>query len=86
MFVILVYDVNQKRVSKIHKICKKYLRPIQRSVFEGTISQAKMTALQKELNKNIDYKEDAVCIYELDFKKYISKLQIGKTQSFGNIL
>ena len=31
MYVILTYDVRQKRVAKVHKVCKRYLNHIQRS-------------------------------------------------------
>lgn len=32
MYVILTYDVRQKRVAKVYKVCKRYLNHIQRSV------------------------------------------------------
>ena len=35
MFVIMVYDVNQKRVAKVLKIARKYLNWVQNSVFGG---------------------------------------------------
>ena len=34
MFVILVYDVGEKRVAKVLKICRKYLTWVQNSVLE----------------------------------------------------
>ena len=49
MFIILTYDVNKNRVNKVHKICLKYLIHIQKSVFEGMITQAKLDKLKKEL-------------------------------------
>ena len=41
MYVILIYDIGVKRVSRIQKICKNYLFPVQKSVFEGNITEAK---------------------------------------------
>ena len=38
MFIILVYDVGEKRVAKVLKICRKYLNWVQNSVLEGEIS------------------------------------------------
>lgn len=38
MFVIVTYDVSQKCVTKVMKICRKYLNHIQNSVFEGMIT------------------------------------------------
>ena len=38
MYIILVYDVNKRRVSKVRKVCAKYLHHVQNSVFEGNIT------------------------------------------------
>lgn len=86
MFVILTYDINQKRVGKAMKTCRKYLAHVQRSVFEGTVTEAKLKRLKKELEKIIDTEEDAVCIYEMDSLKYTQKEQIGVIQTFSNII
>ena len=48
MFVILSYDVNKKRVSKAMKICRKYLVHVHESVFEGTLTEAKLKNLKRE--------------------------------------
>ena len=47
MYVIAVYDVGQKRVGKMLKLCRRYLNWIQNSVFEGEITDVKL----KELNR-----------------------------------
>lgn len=86
MFVILAYDINKKRVGKIHKICRKYLRPIQKSIFEGDIAQRHLKKLMDELDRNIVKKEDTICIYELDSSKYTYKVQIGAKEEFSNVL
>lgn len=51
MFVIVVYDVHHKRVSKVRKVFNKYLHSVQRSAFEGNITEAKLKKLKKELSK-----------------------------------
>ena len=86
MYIILAYDVNQKRVAKVNRICKKYLRPVQKSVFEGTITDKKFRMLQNELKKNIDTGVDSICAYQFDSMKYAYKLQIGLNDSTNNIL
>jgi CRISPR-associated protein Cas2 len=63
MFVILSYDMRQERVAKARKIVKKYLRPVQRSVFEGHLSQSKLGHLKRELETLIRPEEDGVRIY-----------------------
>lgn len=47
MYVILTYDVGAKRVSKVMKICRKYMVHVQKSVFEGNVTEAKLENLRK---------------------------------------
>lgn len=63
MYVILVYDINEKRVQKVLKICRKFLHWVQNSVFEGEITEAKLFKLKQQLNHVIDPEEDSVVIY-----------------------
>lgn len=42
MYVIIVYDVGEKRVGKMLKLCRQYLCWIQNSVLEGELSEAKL--------------------------------------------
>ena len=64
-YAFLFYDVGEKRVQKVFKICKKYLSHFQKSVFRGEITPSKFIQLRKELNKVIDKNEDFVCIIKL---------------------
>ncbi len=86
MYVILVYDIQQKRVGKVLKICRKYLVHVQRSVFEGNITEARLQALKSELKKVLDVQQDSVIIYHLDSVKYTRKEQIGVIQSNSNMI
>jgi len=86
MFIILVYDINKKRVGKIMKICRKYLVHVQRSVFEGNITEAKLMRLKNEIQHNICFEEDSVFIYSTDYLKYIGKEGIGKLEKQSNII
>ena len=86
MYVILVYDIDQKRVGKVLKICRKYLIHIQKSVFEGNITESKLKALKEDLGDLIDAQMDSVIIYHLDSVKYTKKEQIGIVQSISNII
>ena len=79
MFIILAYDINTARVSKIMRICKKYLRPVQKSVFEGRISGKKLELLKNELGQIIHPEEDAICIYTLSGTIYAIKEEIGRS-------
>ncbi|WP_102399698.1 CRISPR-associated endonuclease Cas2 [Haloimpatiens massiliensis] len=64
-YAFLFYDVNEKRVNKVFKICKKYLAHFQKSVFRGELTPANLILLKKELNKVIDENEDFICIIKL---------------------
>ncbi len=77
MFVILIYDVNVKRVNKVHKICRKYLNWVQLSVFEGELTAAQLEKLKAELSNVLKYEEDSLVIYKFRSKKYFSREIIG---------
>lgn len=64
-YAFVFYDVNEKRVQKVFKICKKYLSHFQYSVFRGDMTPSKLLQLRNELKKVIDPSEDFVCIIEL---------------------
>ena len=75
MFVIVTYDVNVKRNNKVLKICRKYLIHVQKSVFEGNITEAKLRKLKSELKRTTKTDEDSVIIYRFDSLKYSSKVR-----------
>ena len=54
MYVIVVYDVGEKRVGKMLKLCRQYLCWIQNSVFEGELSEAKLRELKLKIKGIID--------------------------------
>ena len=78
MFVIVTYDVNVKRNNKVLKICRKYLVHVQKSVFEGNITEAKLRKLKLELKRTTKTDEDSVIIYRFDSLKYSSKEVLGE--------
>ena len=78
MFVILTYDVAARRTRKVLKTCRRYLTHVQKSVFEGVITPAKLERLKKELAAQITVIEDNVQIYEFESLRYGSKERIGK--------
>lgn len=77
MFTIMVYDIGEKRVSKVLKIARKYLYWVQNSVFEGEISDAKLAKLKEELLKKIDKEEDSVIFYHFRTTRYTKREIIG---------
>lgn len=77
MRVILVYDINEKRVSKVLKICRKYLHWVQNSVFEGELSEAKFEKLKIELKRVINEEEDSIVIYHFRDTWYTKREILG---------
>ncbi|RKL62013.1 CRISPR-associated endonuclease Cas2 [Thermoanaerobacteraceae bacterium SP2] len=77
MFLILVYDVGEKRVGKVLKICRKYLNWVQNSVLEGEISDAGLKKLKIELKRAINEEEDSVIFYLLRTTRYSERQTIG---------
>lgn len=77
MFIVLTYDIGVKRVAKVMKICRKYLVHVQKSVFEGNITETKLKKLKSELRKIIHSEDDSICIYEVEKLMNVQKEQIG---------
>ena len=69
MYCILVYDVEMdegaaKALRNIFKTCKKYLTHIQKSVFEGEMTELQYMKLRSELSKHIRKDMDSVIIFK----------------------
>ncbi|WP_054950063.1 CRISPR-associated endonuclease Cas2 [Numidum massiliense] len=77
MFVILVYDFNEKRVAKALKIARKYLHWVQNSVLEGEISNANYVKLKMELERLMNEEEDSVIFYTFRTQKYSKREEMG---------
>lgn len=78
MYVILAYDIRVKRVSKVQNTVKQYLRPVQKSVFEGFLSEGELNRLKAELLTRINTEEDNVRIYSFQNYQGASIDEIGQ--------
>jgi CRISPR-associated protein Cas2 len=81
MYVILVYDVGEKRVGRMLKLCRKYLSWIQNSVFEGEITEVKLKELQLHARKLMNEEEDSLIIFKSREQKWLDKQVIGKERA-----
>jgi len=77
MYIILVYDVEQKRVAKALKVCRGYLNWIQNSVFEGELTEGKFKELQKSLKKVTSVKKDSVLFFKMNSESAFEKEILG---------
>ena len=74
MRIILVYDVGEKRVQKVHKFLKRYLHWTQNSVFEGDLTASELEEVKAYLNNIINMDEDSVIIFKLKFTNYTKEI------------
>lgn len=81
MYVIAVYDIGQKRVGKMLKLCRRYLNWIQNSVFEGEISEARLEELKILALKIMDPEEDSLIIFKSRQEKWLDKEIVGVEKS-----
>jgi len=81
MYVILVYDIGEKRVGKMLKLCRQYLNWIQNSVFEGDISAVKLTELKTKAKRIMDVESDSLIIFSHEATTWMSKEIVGKERA-----
>ncbi len=79
-YVFVMYDVNEKRVNKIFKICKKYLSHYQNSVFRGEITPSNLIKLKGELNRKCNKDEDFISIIKMINESNFNEDIIGKNK------
>ncbi len=77
MYIILVYDIGEKRVQRVHKLLKRYLNWVQNSVFEGELTDGRVEAMKIELDKRMKADEDSLILYKLGSLKYTEREIIG---------
>ena len=86
MYIILVYDVGQKRVAKMLKLCRRYLTWIQNSVLEGELTEVQLEQLKAEA-RDIMKKDDSLIIFSSQDERWLDKEVIGEERgSTGQIL
>ena len=81
MYVILVYDIGEKRVGKMLKLCRKYLSWIQNSVFEGEITEVKLKELKQKSKAIMQEGADSLIIFVSRNEKWLEKEIIGNERS-----
>lgn len=85
MYIILVYDVGEKRVGKMLKLCRKYLNWIQNSVFEGEISEVKLRELKFKAKEIINEETDSLIIFSSRDEKWLQKEIVGHERSSTDV-
>ena len=81
MFIILVYDIDVKRVGKVLKKCREYLNWVQNSVFEGEITDVKLKELKFQAKEIMDLNTDSLIIFASRNEKWLEKEIVGNERS-----
>ena len=81
MYVIVVYDIGEKRVGKMLKLCRQYLNWIQNSVFEGEITEVKLRELQYKAKGIMEMGEDSMIVFKSRDAKWLEKEVVGKEKN-----
>ncbi len=81
MYIILVYDIEEKRVGKMLKLCRRYLNWIQNSVFEGELTDVKLRELLIEAKGIMDEAKDSIIVFKSRQEKWLDKMVIGKEKN-----
>jgi CRISPR-associated protein Cas2 len=81
MYIILVYDIGERRVAKMLKLCRQYLNWIQNSVFEGQITEVKLKELKIRATEIMNTQEDSLIIFKSREQKWLEKEIVGKEKN-----
>lgn len=86
MFVIMVYDIGDRRVRKALAIGRRYMTRVQNSVFEGEMTPGSLKALKDEMSQVIEPDNDSVIFYILGSAKYKKRELLGADRPEGSII
>ena len=81
MYIIAVYDIGEKRVGKMLKLCRQYLNWIQNSVFEGEITEVKLKEMIIRAEGIMEKDSDSLIFFKTRQEKWLEKQVVGKERS-----
>ena len=86
MYVIVVYDIEEKRVAKVCGFLRRYLSWVQNSVFEGELTEGRLQEVQMGLKERIRLDKDSILFYKLragyDIQKEVIGVEKAGTEAF----
>ncbi len=85
MYVLIAYDVDAKRVAKVHKVLKKYLTWTQNSLFEGEITEGLLKQCMAEIATKANPAVDSIYVYRIANPKHIKKVIYGIEKDFESM-
>lgn len=85
MYILIAYDVAEKRVGKVNKILKKYLTWTQNSLFEGEITEGLLKQCMAEISSQTNLSYDSIYVYRIANPKHIKKIVYGVEKDFESM-
>jgi CRISPR-associated protein Cas2 len=76
-----MYDVGERRVAKMLKLCRRYLNWIQNSVFEGELSEVQLQKLLVEAKEIMEKDEDSLIVFKSRDQRWMEKQVVGKEKN-----
>jgi len=86
MYVIIVYDIKENRVSKVCQYLRRYLNWVQNSAFEGELTEAQLERVKLGLKDVMDLDEDSVYIYILREARWMRKEILGQSKGLTDTI
>ena len=87
MYLVIVYDVAQKRVSKVCNFLRIHLNWVQNSVFEGEITKSQLMEIREGLKQIIEQDRDSILLFSIQNKKWLEREIIGMEKNpTGNVI
>ena len=73
--------MDQKRVGKMLKLCRRYLNWIQNSVFEGELTDVKLKELIHEAKLIMKEETDSIIVFKSRQEKWLEKMIVGREKN-----
>ncbi len=82
MYILIVYDTERHNCAKLHKLLKRFLNWNQRSVFEGSVTEAQYERIKKMVD-DVRANDSHVVFYSMENEKLLRREELG--EGAGNV-
>jgi CRISPR-associated protein Cas2 len=86
MYVVVVYDVEQRRVAKVCQFLRRYLNWVQNSAFEGELSESQLEEVIVGVRKLVNRTSDSVYFYVIPDRKWCKRRVVGIEKSLSDTI
>jgi CRISPR-associated protein Cas2 len=86
MYVVVVYDVEQRRVAKVCHFLRRYLNWVQNSAFEGELSESQLEEVIVGVRKLVNRTSDSVYFYVIPDRKWCKRRVVGVEKSLSDTI